>query len=129
MTSLAGPDQPRPPGWRSHQHVQRFTLAAPRESVGGWLADPATFTGTQVPPWRVEFLEHSRKRLTLTRHGEAVAVMISAEDLAGLEDTVDLLRTPVRAAAVDEGITDVEAGRLHDQDDILADLQRRRDDS
>ena len=74
-------------------------------------------------------VEHSRKRLTLTRHGEAVAVVISAKELAGLEDTVDLLRNPVEAAAVDDGIADVEAGRLHDQDDILADLQRRRDES
>ena len=73
-------------------------------------------------------VERSRERLTLTRDGEAVAVVISAEELAGLEDTVELLREPAEAAAVDEGIADVNAGRLHDEDQILADLQRRRDE-
>ena len=75
MTSVAGPDQPRPPGWRSHQHVQRFVVAAPREWVWGWLADPATFTDTQVPPWRVEFLAPGSGRggfaegVVTTHHG------------------------------------------------------------
>lgn len=62
----------------------------------------------------------------MTRDGEAVAVVISAEDLTGLEDTVELLREPAEAATVDEGIADIDARRLHDGDEILADLHRRR---
>ena len=72
-------------------------------------------------------VERSRERLTLTRDGEAVAVVISAEELAGLEDTVELLRDPAEAAAVDEGIADIDVGWLHDDDEVLADLRRRRD--
>lgn len=53
--------------------------------------------------------------------------MISVEELTGLEDTVEMLRDPEEATAVDEGIEDVTSGRLHDQDDVLADLRRRRD--
>ena len=53
---LHGPDQPRPPGWRAHAHRHSFTTPAPRGRVWAWLVDPATFTDTQVPPWRVEFL-------------------------------------------------------------------------
>lgn len=71
-------------------------------------------------------VEQSRERLTLTRDGEPVAVVISAQELAGLEDTVELLRNPSEAAAVDEGVADIDEGRVHDQDDILADLRRRR---
>ena len=74
-------------------------------------------------------VERTRERLTLTRDGEPVAVVISAEELAGLEDTLEMLRDPGEAAAVDEGIEDVTSGRLHDQDDVLADLRRRRGDA
>lgn len=71
-------------------------------------------------------VEHSRERLTLTRDGEPVAVVISAEELAGLEDTLELLRDRPEAAAVDEGIAEIAEGRTYDQDDVLADLRRRR---
>jgi antitoxin YefM len=71
-------------------------------------------------------VERSHERLTLTRDGEPVVVMISAEELAGLEDTVELLRDPDEASAVDNGIAEIAAGRTFDQDDILADLRRRR---
>ncbi|WP_285659439.1 type II toxin-antitoxin system prevent-host-death family antitoxin [Actinomycetospora sp. NBRC 106375] len=74
-------------------------------------------------------VERSHERVTLTRDGEPVAVVISAAELAGLEDSLELLRDAEETAAVDEGIADVEAGRLHDEDDILGDLRRRRDDA
>lgn len=74
-------------------------------------------------------VEQSRERLTLTRDGEPVAVVISAEELAGLEDTVELLRNPSEAAAVDEGIAEIAEGRTYDQEEILADLRRRRGES
>jgi predicted transcriptional regulator len=56
-------------------------------------------------------------------------VVISASELAGLEDFLELLRNADESAAMEEGIADVAAGRLHDEDDILADLRRRRDDA
>jgi len=74
-------------------------------------------------------VERSHERVTLTRDGEPVAVVISASELAGLEDSLELLRNADETAAVDEGIADVEAGRLHDEADIVADVRRRRDDA
>ena len=74
-------------------------------------------------------VERSHERVTLTRDGEPVAVVISAAELAGLEDTLEMLRNPEEAAAVDEGIADADDGGLHDEDDVLADLRRRRDDT
>ena len=56
-------------------------------------------------------------------------MVVSAAELAGLEDSLELLRNADEAAAVDEGIADVEAGRLDDEDDVLADLRRRRDEA
>lgn len=68
MTDLAGPGQPRPPGWRPHTHVHRFTVAADRERVWAWLGDPATFTDTQVGPFRVEFLGGGFETGVVTTH-------------------------------------------------------------
>jgi len=58
-------------------------------------------------------------------------VVISAAELADLEDSLELRRDADEAAAVDEGIADADAdaGRLHDEDDVLADLRRRRGDA
>ena len=56
-------------------------------------------------------------------------VRTAREALAGLEDTLEMLRNPEEAAAVDEGIADADDGGLHDEDDVLADLRRRRDDT
>ena len=53
---LDGPGQALPPGWHAPTHAHRFVVAAPRERVWDWLNDPATFTDTQVGPFRVEFL-------------------------------------------------------------------------
>ncbi len=71
-------------------------------------------------------VERSLERLTLTRNGEPVAVVISAAELAGLEDTLEMLRNPDEASAVDQGIADIDTGRTYDQDDVLADLNLRR---
>ena len=68
MSSLTGPDQPAPPGWHAHQHTHRFTTPAPRARVWARLADPATFTDTQIPPWRVEFLGGGFDEGVVTTH-------------------------------------------------------------
>lgn len=67
-------------------------------------------------------VERSLERLILTRNGEPVAVVISAAELAGLEDTLEMLRNPDEASAVDQGIADIDTGRTYDQDDVLAGL-------
>lgn len=71
-------------------------------------------------------VEESHERVTITRAGEPVAVLIDARELSGLEDTIALLNSPEDAAALDEGIADIEAGRVVDPETVLADLARRR---
>jgi hypothetical protein len=65
---VAGPRQPLPAGWLTHTHVHRFTVAAARDRVWDWLCDPATFTDTQVGPFRVEFLGGGFEPGVLTTH-------------------------------------------------------------
>ena len=46
-----------PPGFDRDVLERTWHVAHPRAEVWSWLCDPATFTDTQVPPWRVEFLD------------------------------------------------------------------------
>ena len=54
---LAGPALPTPDGFVRDVLERRWTLPNERDAVWAWLCDPATFTDSQVPPWRVEFVD------------------------------------------------------------------------
>ncbi len=62
----------------------------------------------------VSDVERTHDRVTITRHGRTAAVLVSADDLAALEETVDVLATPGAAAAILEGLADLAAGRVAD---------------
>jgi antitoxin YefM len=68
----------------------------------------------------VSDVERTHDRVTITRHGRAVAVLISPDDLAALEETVAVLTTPGALEAIREGQADAEAGRFADNDDLKA---------
>jgi antitoxin YefM len=72
----------------------------------------------------VSEVERTHDRVTITRHGRPAAVLISADDLAALEETADILATPGAAEAVREGLADADAGRFVDSDQIRADFGR-----
>jgi len=61
-------------------------------------------------------------RVTITRHGRTAAVLISADDLAALEETVDILATAGASEAIAEGLADLEAGRVADNEALRARL-------
>ena len=44
----------------------------------------------------VDRVEHQHDRITVTRNGRPAAVLVSPDDLASLEDTLDLLSNPTR---------------------------------
>jgi antitoxin YefM len=62
----------------------------------------------------VSEVERTHDRVTITRHGRTAAILISADDLAALEETVELLATPGASAAIAEGLADLAAGRVAD---------------
>ena len=62
----------------------------------------------------VSEVERTHDRVTITRHGRTAAVLISADDLAALEETVDLLTTRGMSEAIGEGLADLAAGRIAD---------------
>jgi antitoxin YefM len=68
----------------------------------------------------VSEVERTHDRVTITRHGRTAAILISADDLAALEETVDLLTTPGVSEAIAEGLADLAAGRVADNADLRA---------
>ena len=50
----------------------------------------------------VDRVEREHERVVLTRNGRAAAVLISPEDLAQLEETIDVLRDPEALADIKE---------------------------
>ncbi len=65
-------------------------------------------------------VERTHERVTITRHGHPAAVLISADDLASLEETLEILGTPGAVQAIAEGKADAAAGRFVDNDEIKA---------
>lgn len=65
-------------------------------------------------------IERTHERVTITRHGHPTAVLLSVDDLASIEETLDILRTPGALEAIREGEADAAAGRFVDDDEIKA---------
>lgn len=51
----------------------------------------------------VDRVERHHERVTITRNGRPVAVLISRDDLASLEETLDVLSDPEALADIREG--------------------------
>lgn len=66
----------------------------------------------------VSEVERTHQRVTITRHGHPAAVLISADDLAAIEETLEILGTPGVAEALGEGHADANAGRFADNDEL-----------
>ncbi|MGH3429191.1 MAG: type II toxin-antitoxin system Phd/YefM family antitoxin [Mycobacteriales bacterium] len=62
----------------------------------------------------------THERVTITRHGHPTAVLISSDDLAALEETLDILGTPGALDAVREGRRAAAAGDFVDNEELKA---------
>ena len=70
-------------------------------------------------------LQH--ERITLTRNGEPEAVLVSADDLEGLEMTLEILGDSTAAARISESLAALSRGEQGvDLATVRADLARRR---
>ena len=73
----------------------------------------------------VESVQETHDRVTSTRHGQPVAVIIAATDLDSTLETLDVLSTPGSREAVREGEADVAAGRYVTMKDMRAAVRDR----
>ena len=65
-------------------------------------------------------VERTHERVTITRHGHPAGVLISVDDLASIEETLEILGTPGALQAIREGQADAAAGRFADNDEVKA---------
>jgi prevent-host-death family protein len=75
----------------------------------------------------VEQVERTHDRVTITRHGRRSAVLISAEDLDALEETLDLLSTPGLVAEIRAAEEEIARGDAVDETELRAIIARRRE--
>lgn len=61
-------------------------------------------------------VERTHDRVMITRHGRPTAVLIAPDDLAALEESVDILTTAGAPEAIAEGLADLAAGRVADNE-------------
>lgn len=75
----------------------------------------------------VDRLEREHGRVVITKHGRPAAVVISVEDLEGLEETLDILSDPKLMRSIRKARAEVAAGEAEEltRDAALALIQRQ----
>ena len=61
----------------------------------------------------VESVQKTYDRVTLTRHGQPAAVLIAADDLESLLETIEVLSTPGAVDDIQEGLAEYAAHKAH----------------
>jgi antitoxin YefM len=67
-------------------------------------------------------VERTHERVTVTRHGRPVAVLLSPDDLESLEETLDILSQPGALVEIQESAEDIAAGRVVSIEEIRAEF-------
>ena len=70
----------------------------------------------------VDGVGRTHDRVTITRHGREVAVVLSPDDLAAMEETLAILAIPGALAEIKEGLRDFDEGRVEDWDDVKSEF-------
>lgn len=68
------------------------------------------------------------ERVVITKHGRPAAMLLSMDDIEGLEATLDIMRDPVFYAEVLEAIKEAESGKTKwvDLDDLDENFERKK---
>ncbi len=76
----------------------------------------------------VERLEREHGRVVITKHGRPAAVVMSIEDLEGLEETLDVLSDPKLMHRIRKGEAETAAGSTEEltREEALALIARQR---
>ena len=75
----------------------------------------------------VERLEREHGRVVITKHGRPAAVVLSIEDLEGLEETLEILSDPRLVRRIRKATTELDAGAAEDltKEDALALVRKK----
>jgi prevent-host-death family protein len=73
----------------------------------------------------IEEVERTHERVEITRHGRPVAIIVSPDDLAALEETLDVLSSPEAMRQLAESRAAITAGDVLDADQLAALVSQR----
>jgi antitoxin YefM len=71
-------------------------------------------------------VDRTHERVLITRNGQEYVVLMSVEDLASLEATLELLADPAAQRRVRKAERDIAAGRGLDAEALRVAMERRR---
>ena len=74
----------------------------------------------------VESAVTTHERFEVTRNGDRVAVLLSADDYDSLMETLDVLSNPEEVEALRQGLAEAEAGEFYTEAEVRAALVDRR---
>ena len=74
----------------------------------------------------IDEVSRTHERIEITRHGHPAAVLMSADDLAALEETLDVLSSPAAMRQLAESREAVEAGDVLDAEELSTLMAKRR---
>lgn len=77
----------------------------------------------------IDDVERTHERVIITRHGDAVAVLLSPGDLEALEETLDVLSSPDMMRQLAESRAAVAAGDVLEADELAALMTKRKRDA
>jgi prevent-host-death family protein len=103
---------------------------SPATGLAGSLAYYGRMSAVPVGDARDHFselvaeVERTHERVTVTRHGRPVAVLLSPEDLESLEETLNILSQPGALEEIRESAADVAAGRTVSIEEVRAEFGR-----
>jgi antitoxin YefM len=74
----------------------------------------------------IDQVEHTHQRILVTRNGKPAAVLISADDLESIEETLAILSDPDAMKSIRASQRDVERGDVLDEAQLAELIGRRR---
>lgn len=74
----------------------------------------------------VEAVSSTHERVTVTRNGRPAVVVVSADDLEAIEETLSILSDPAAMRAIEEGRAAIAAGDASTREDLEALRDRLR---
>lgn len=67
----------------------------------------------------LEDVEKLSKRVIITSHGKTKAVLVNADELEGLEETLEVLRDKRAMASIERSKKDIKAGRVYSFKEVV----------
>jgi prevent-host-death family protein len=72
-------------------------------------------------------VEGQQDRVVITRNGRPCAVLISPDDLEGLEETLEIMSDPDLMKRIREGREAAERGDVYTLEEVRAEVSRRKE--